>query len=118
MAATNPRVIRLDAANQSLGRLASTVARYLRGKHLVTFRPNALPLVQVMVANIGKLRITPRQAAQPVRHFSGYPGGLKTTTLGAAFARSPRWVFTRAVRRMLPDNKLRQRYLRFLHIDL
>lgn len=118
MAVTSPRVIRLDATDQSLGRLASTVARHLRGKHLITFRPNALPLVHVWVSNISKLRVTPRQQAQPIRHFSGYPGGLKTTTFGAAFARNPRWVFIRAVRRMLPDNTLRQRYLRFLHFVL
>lgn len=112
-----PRHVRLDAAGQPFGRLASTAARYLRGKHLLTFAPNRLPGVHVTVTNLSRARLGARPAARPVHHFSGYPGGLTTTSLGAAFATDADATFRRAVKRMLPANRLRQRLLRFLHTN-
>lgn len=108
--------ITLDAQGASLGRLASDVARFLRGKHLPNFQPNRLPQVQVTVKNLRLLRLTPKQRSRPVRHFSGYPGGLKVTSFGESFTKSPAIAFRRVVRRMLPDNRLRQSLLRSLHL--
>lgn len=107
--------ITLDAHEQPLGRLASTVARYLRGKHLVSYRPDRLPGIHVTVRGVRNLRLTSRHAKRPVHRFSGYPGGLKTTTLTKTFQADPDAAFRRVVRRMLPDNRLRRRLLRFLH---
>lgn len=109
------RHIFLDAEGQSLGRLASNVARTLRGKHRPDFTPNLLPGVHVTVKNLRKLRLGVRQLERPVRHFSGYPGGLKSDSFENVFRRNPDQAFRRVVRRMLPDNRLRQRMLRFLH---
>lgn len=115
-AAPVKRSIVLDATNQSLGRFASEVAKKLRGKHLVSFSPNKLPEVHIHVRNLRSIRLTVKQAKKPVHHFSGYPGGLKTTELGKSFAADPERAFRRVVRRMLPDNRLRTKLLRFLHI--
>ncbi len=111
----SPRSIILDATGHQLGRLASDVAKFLRGKHRADFTPNKLPLVHVTVKNLRRIGLTPKKLARPVRHFSGYPGGLRTETFAQAFQRNPERAFRRVVQRMLPDNKLRQRLLRFLH---
>ncbi|MDP3986235.1 MAG: 50S ribosomal protein L13 [Candidatus Veblenbacteria bacterium] len=108
------RVI-IDAQGQSLGRVASLVAITLRGKLLPTFRPNIEPGIQVEVVNVGKLRFTGSKLDTKSYHrFSGYPGGLKTTSLRQEFTRNPLRLFRRAVEHMLPKNRLSPRLMKNL----
>ncbi|MBU1039175.1 50S ribosomal protein L13 [Patescibacteria group bacterium] len=107
----------MDATNMTLGRLCSQVASKLRGKHLVDWQPNKLPNVQVAIINIDKLRFTGRKLTGKLYHkFSGYPGGLKTTTLEQELKKDSVRVVRQAVAHMLPKNRLNSRFLKNLKI--
>lgn len=107
----------IDATGQSLGRVASRAAHYLRGKASPTFSPQALASVKVRIENARKLRFTGKKFdANNYYRFSGYPGGLKTTKLRDLFEKSPETVVRMAVKGMLPANKLRARLLKHLTI--
>lgn len=107
----------LDASDQRLGRLAVSVAVLLRGKQKPGFVPYKDEGDFVVVENVDKLKFTGRKAEQKVyyRH-SGYLGGLKQKRLGALFSEHPGEAFRRAVRGMLPGNKLRDKQLKRLRI--
>lgn len=112
-----PKLITLDATGRSLGRVASEAAAYLRGKYETTFDPGKNPNVSVTITNARAVRITGKKLAQKNYYrFSGYPGGLKSTSLKERLAQSPDWVIRTAVRSMLPATKLRSRLLRHLTI--
>ncbi len=109
---------RIDATNQSLGRLASRVATLLRGKTRADFDPTKIPPMAVHVEHARRVRLTGKKPAQSfVYRFSGYPGGLKKTSLEDVWKKSPETVIRRAVTNMLPNNKLRPRLLRRLMIS-
>ncbi len=107
----------VDADGATLGRLATQIAALLRGKHKTTFSPHLDVGDPVIVVNAGKIRVTGRklQAKQYVRH-SGYPGGLRVETLERLLARRPEEVIRRAVRGMLPQNRLGEQMMRKLHV--
>ena len=107
----------VDADGATLGRLATKVATLLRGKHRATFSPHLDTGDPVIVVNAAKIRVTGKklQAKQYVRH-SGYPGGLRSETLEGLLARRPEEVIRRAVRGMLPRNRLGEQMARKLHI--
>lgn len=107
----------VDAADQSLGRIASRIAVLLRGKDKATFTPNVMPDVRVVVENLDKIvfKGTKAQSTQYHRH-SGYPGGLHTKTLEQKWATNPREVLRLAVRGMLAPNRQRDRLLRNLTV--
>lgn len=97
----------VDAAGQTLGRLASEVATLLRGKH----KPDYAPFLDtgdfVIVVNAGKIAVTGNKLRQKVyyRH-SGYPGGIREITLEDMLRRHPTRAVELAVRGMLPKNRL------------
>jgi large subunit ribosomal protein L13 len=97
----------IDAAGQALGRLATEVAGLLRGKHKPTYSPHLDMGDYVIVVNAEKVRVTGRKRQQKMyyRH-SMYPGGLKVESLGKLLARRPTRVIERAVKGMLPHNRL------------
>jgi large subunit ribosomal protein L13 len=97
----------VDATGQTLGRLASEVATLLRGKHKPTYAPHLDMGDYVVVVNSEKIRVTGRKRQQKMyyRH-SMYPGGLKVESLGKLLARRPTRVIERAVKGMLPHNRL------------
>src|ERR1043166_2885953 len=97
----------VDAEGQTLGRLASVIAGYLRGKHLPTFSEHMDLGDFVVVINASAIRITGNKAQQRFfyRH-STYPGGLKAVALADVLARHPERVVKHAVRGMLPHNAL------------
>jgi large subunit ribosomal protein L13 len=97
----------VDAAGQTLGRLATEVASLLRGKHKPTYAPHLDMGDSVVVVNAAKIRVTGRKRQQKMyyRH-SGYPGGLKVESLEKLLARRPTRVIERAVKGMLPHNRL------------
>lgn len=107
----------IDADGQTLGRLATRIATLLRGKHRVTFSTHIDTGDPVIVLNASKIKVTGRklQAKQYVRH-SGYPGGLRTESLERLLARRPEEVIRRAVRGMVPQNRLGDQMMRKLHV--
>ena len=99
---------KIDAAGKVLGRLATQIAVLLRGKGRPDFRPNQDSGDFVVVKNVDKIKVTGKKMEQKkyYRH-SGYPGGLKETSLKKLFEKSPAEVLRKAVFGMLPRNKLR-----------
>ncbi len=112
-------MITVDAQNKKLGRLASEVAILLMGKDLTDFAKNRIPDRDIKVTNVNKLDIDERKKlTKEYRHYTGFPGGLKTETLGHLIARKGNAEAVRkAVRGMLPANKLRPAMLKHLIIE-
>src|SRR6266851_7694207 len=107
----------VDAEGQTLGRLATQIAGYLRGKHLPTFSEHLDLGDFVVVVNASQIRVTGNKAQQRFyyRH-STYPGGLKSVALGDLLARHPERVIKHTVRGMLPHNALGRKMLRKLKV--
>lgn len=107
----------VDADSATLGRLATRVASALRGKHKAAFTDHLDVGDAVVVVNASRVRVTGRKLQQKeyVRH-SGYPGGLRRETLERLLARRPEEVIRRAVRGMLPQNRLGDRMIRKLYV--
>ena len=107
----------VDAEGQTLGRLATQIARFLRGKHLPTFSEHMDLGDFVVVINARGIRVTGNKAQQRYyyRH-STYPGGLKSIALGELLERHPERVIRHTVRGMLPHNALGRKMLRKLKI--
>ena len=97
----------VDAEGMVLGRLATEVARVLRGKHKPTFAPHLDTGDHVIVVNADKVVLTSDKADRKVvyRH-SGYPGGIKAETYGRLLARKPEEAVRRSIRGMLPKTRL------------
>ena len=97
----------VDAADQRLGRLASEIAKVLRGKNKPTFTPHMDTGDFVIVVNADKVDVTGRKRSQKLyRRHSGRPGGMKTETFAQLQARIPERIIEQAIRRMLPKNAL------------
>jgi large subunit ribosomal protein L13 len=107
----------VDADGQTLGRLATQIATWLRGKHLPTFSEHMDLGDFVVVVNASGLKVTGNKAQQRMyyRH-STYPGGLKAVALGDLLARHPDQLLKRTVRGMLPHNALGRKMLRKLKV--
>lgn len=107
----------IDANGQTLGRLAAQVAPLLMGKHKPTYSPHLDMGDYVVVVNAEKVRVTGKKLKEKIyyRH-SGYPGGLKETTLGELLAKRPGRAIEQAVRGMLPHNRLGRRLFRHLKV--
>jgi large subunit ribosomal protein L13 len=107
----------VDATDETLGRLASRIARVLEGKHKPSYTPNLDSGDHVIVLNASRIAVTrdKRESKVYVRH-SGYPAGLKEETLGHLLERRPEEVIRRAVKGMLPRNRLGAQQLRKLKI--
>jgi large subunit ribosomal protein L13 len=107
----------VDAADETLGRLASRIARILEGKHKPTWQPNLDSGDHVIVLNASRIAVTrdKRETKLYIRH-SGYPGGYKEETLGQLLERRPEEVIRRAVKGMLPRTKLGVQQLRKLKV--
>jgi large subunit ribosomal protein L13 len=97
----------IDATDVVLGRLASQIAVLLRGKHKPTFAPHADMGDFVIVINADKVALTGQKLSQKMdyRH-SGFPGGLRATSYTELLASNPRRAVEKAVKGMLPHNKL------------
>ena len=97
----------VDASGQTLGRLASQVARILMGKENPKYTPFLDTGDHVVVINAEKVKVTGMKADQKLyQHYTGYPGGLRTEDLRKRTARKPEMVVEQAVLRMLPKTKL------------
>src|SRR6266545_7142025 len=107
----------VDADGATLGRLATRVASALRGKHKTAFTDHLDVGDAVVVVNAAKIHVTGKKLKQKqyVRH-SGYPGGFRAETLERLLERRPEEVIRRAVRGMLPRNRLGERMIRKLFV--
>lgn len=107
----------VDADGATLGRLATRVAAILRGKHRATFSPHLDTGDPVIIVNAAKIKVTGNKLKDKmyVRH-SGYPGGFRAETLERLLERRPEEVIRRAVRGMLPQNRLGEQMIRKLHV--
>ena len=107
----------VDATDMTLGRLASEVAKVLRGKNKPTFTPHIDTGDYVIVVNAAKVKLTGKKLIQKTyfRH-SGYPGGSSFTQAGHMLEKRPERVVEMAVRGMLPKNKLGEQMYRKLNV--
>jgi len=107
----------VDATDETLGRLASRVARVLEGKHKPTFTPNLDSGDHVIIVNASKVAVSrDKLESKLYRRHSGYPMGYKEETLGHLLARRPEEVIRRAVKGMLQHNRLGTQQLRKLKV--
>jgi len=107
----------IDASDVVLGRLATQVATLLRGKHKPTFTPNADTGDFVVVINADKVALSgnKREGKMAYRH-SGYPGGLRATPYGELLDKNPERAVEKAVRGMLPKNRLSRQQMTKLKV--
>ena len=107
----------VDATDETLGRLASRIARILEGKHKPTYAPNLDSGDHVIVLNAARIAVTrDKLESKLYRRHSGHPQGYKEETLGQLLERRPEQVIRRAVKGMLPHNRLGAQQLRKLKI--
>ena len=107
----------VDASGQTLGRLATRIATLLEGKHKPTYSPHIDVGDHVVVVNAGQVKVSGNKLVQKryYRH-SNYPGGLKEESLEALLARKPELVIERAVKGMLPQNRIGRAMLKKLKV--
>lgn len=107
----------IDAEGQTLGRLATQAATYLLGKHKVQFSPHIDCGDNIVIINAAKIVVTGNKMADKkyYRH-SGYPGGIKETTLAELIERNPAAALEKAITGMLPKNRLTDDRLRRLKV--
>ena len=97
----------IDAEGMVLGRLATETARLLRGKHRPYFAPHLDTGDHVVIINADKVVMTSNKADNKFAHrHSGYPGGLRSTSYASLLAERPVELVTRAIRGMVPKNRL------------
>ncbi|HZM17834.1 MAG TPA: 50S ribosomal protein L13 [Gaiellaceae bacterium] len=107
----------VDAEGQTLGRLATRIADTLRGKHKAQYTPHVDTGDFVVVVNAEKIAVTGKKLDEKLYHrHSGYPGGLRTRTLREQLDRRPTEVLRKAVKGMLPRNRLSRAQLTKLKI--
>ncbi|MCC7077485.1 MAG: 50S ribosomal protein L13, partial [Acidimicrobiia bacterium] len=107
----------IDAEGKTLGRLAVEIAGLLRGKGKPQYSPHVDCGDFVVVVNAAKLAVSGDKGQQVLHHrHSGYPGGLKSSLLADELARHPDRVLVRAVRGMMPKNRLSRKMLRKLKV--
>ena len=107
----------VDADGQTLGRLASEVAKVLRGKNKPQFTPHVDTGDYVIIINAEKVAVTGKKLDQKVYyHHSDYVGGMKETTLKEMMAKKPEKVLELAVKGMLPKGPLGRSMIKKLHV--
>ena len=116
-ATVNKEWVVIDATNEVLGRLASQVAKILRGKNKPSFTPHVDCGDYVVVINADKVRLTGKKMTDKVyvRH-TGYPGGQRFATPADYLQKRPTFVLEKAVRGMLPKNRLGDAIFRNLKV--
>jgi large subunit ribosomal protein L13 len=107
----------VDADGQTLGRLASNVARVLKGKHKPIYTPHMNTGDFVVVVNAARVRVTgSKRTTKTYDSYSGYPGGLTVRTFDEVMARKPEEPLREAVRGMLQHNTLGAQMLKRLKV--
>ncbi len=109
----------IDAKGKVLGRLATEIATRLMGKHKVDYSPHMDNGDNVVVINAGLIKLTGKKEEQKNYYsHSGYPGGFKTVSYQDMKKKHPTRILELAVKRMLPENRLRDKRMTRFHISL
>jgi large subunit ribosomal protein L13 len=107
----------VDGTNQTVGRLSARIAAVLRGKHKATYTPHVDTGDYVIVINVEKLVFTGNKLEDKIyQNFSGHPGGLREETAKDLQKRRPDAIIERAVKGMLPKNKLGRKMYKKLFV--
>ena len=107
----------IDAENKVLGRLATEIARRLRGKHKAEYTPHVDTGDYIVVINADKVAVTGNKFKDKIyHHHTGYPGGLKSVTFEKLQATKPEMIIEKAVKGMLPKNPLGRDMFRKLKV--
>ena len=107
----------VDASDKVLGRLASAIAKRLRGKHKATYTPHVDTGDFIVVTNVEKIKVTGNKAADKLYHrHSGYPGGVRTVSFAQLQERFPERALEQAVKGMLPKGPLGYAMLKKLKV--
>jgi len=107
----------VDAANKTLGRLATEIARRLRGKHKPEYTPSMDTGDYIVVINAKDVQVTGRKTTdKKYYHHTGYPGGIKSESFEKVISRKPELVIERAVKGMLPKGPLGRQMFRKLKV--
>ena len=97
----------VDATGKTLGRLSTEIAHRLRGKHKPEYTPHVDTGDYIVVVNAEKIRVTGNKTTDKVyHHHTGYPGGIKSITFDKLIDKAPERVIEKAVKGMMPKNKL------------
>ena len=107
----------VDAEGLTLGRMATEVARVLRGKHKATYSQHIDTGDHVIIINAAKVALTPGKAEKKqVHHHTGYPGGIRSTTYAHLLETKPEEAVRRTVKGMIPKNRLGRQMLTKLKV--
>ena len=107
----------VDATGKTLGRLCTEIANRLRGKHKPEFTPHVDTGDYVVVVNAEKIVVTGNKATDKLyHHHSGYPGGIKSISFDKLLVKSPEMIIEKAVKGMMPKNKLSRAMLSKLKV--
>jgi large subunit ribosomal protein L13 len=107
----------IDAEGKTLGRMATEIARRLRGKHKAEYTPHVDTGDYIVVINAEKVAVTGKKASDKLyHHYTGYVGGLKTTNFEKLIDKAPERVIQTAVKGMLPKNPLGRAMFRKLKV--
>ena len=107
----------IDAENKVLGRLATEIARRLRGKHKAEYTPHVDTGDYIVVINADKVAVTGNKMKNKMyHHHTGYPGGLKSVNFEKLQATKPEMIIEKAVKGMLPKNPLGRQMYRKLKV--
>ena len=107
----------IDATGKVLGRMASEVARRLRGKHKPEYTPHVDTGDYIIIVNADKLQVTGKKTQDKIYHrYTGYQRGLKAASFRDMMKRAPRFAIEEAVRGMLPKNPLGRQMFRKLKV--
>ena len=107
----------IDATDKTLGRMATEIARRLRGKHKPEYTPHVDTGDYIVVINAAKVAVTGNKATdKPYRHYTGFMGGLRTITFDKLRDEKPERIIQQAVKGMLPKNPLGRAMFRKLKV--
>ncbi|MFA5792534.1 MAG: 50S ribosomal protein L13 [Candidatus Gracilibacteria bacterium] len=107
----------IDADNKILGKIATRAAIILRGKDKPIFHPSVICGDNLIIINAEKVAVTgKKETDKEYVHYTGYPGGLRTKTLGKMRAEHPERILETAIKGMIPRNRLRKLILERLYV--
>ncbi|MDG1233160.1 MAG: 50S ribosomal protein L13 [Pseudomonadales bacterium] len=107
----------VDATGKTLGRLCTEIANRLRGKHKPEFTPHVDTGDYVVVVNAEKIEVTGNKTTDKLyHHHTGYPGGIKSISFDKLLVKSPEMIIEKAVKGMMPKNKLSRAMLSKLKV--
>ena len=107
----------VDATGKTLGRLSTQIANRLRGKHKAEFTPHVDTGDYVVVVNADKIAVSGNKVSDKLyHHHTGYPGGIKSIPFGEMLKKSPEMIIEKAVKGMMPKNKLSRAMLSKLKV--